>query len=607
MLRALYDYSVRNNLVLPAGFVYRQVKAYISLTRNGEYAGLELSERSESVLCPDIGTLANGKDKSNVLAEKRLIVLPTEENSKSNFFIKTLKSASEAEPMLSACVLALENTETVAKIIADADRNKIKESDRISFKVDGMPILTLPEVKKWWAEYRLQFQKDSGEKTRCLITGELVTPAVTVSPIQGLKAVGGHASGDSLICFDKNAFCSYGQKQAANAPVSEEAMLAVKAGLDELLKDAPILAGMKFVHWYDKPLDEEHDNINGVIQGESEDEDEEEAADETYYDAADAKVQRSKADNLVNAPVKGEQPTELPNVYYILLLSGVGGRVMIRRYDHGNYKDLQKNLKQWWSDIRLTDLKGTGRLKINKLTAMLIRLLKKQKSDKDVFKRLDKELSGITPTVLTAILGGGSLPDAVAAKALAYIRSQMLDTDDESKSAPIPDGMCCQWLKAWLLRTARKNNREEYDMVNYNGKHPAAYHCGSLVALFAEIQQKAMGNYDPKTKKYNSEVNSGIVQRYYAAASQSPALVLGQLSKLANYHLSKMDKGIAVSYQKKLAEVYDLLGDNIPKVMPLEGQAYFALGYYQMIAELNRQRAENKASQNQSNENNEEG
>ena len=79
-------------------------------------------------------------------------------------------------------------------------------------------------------------------------------PTATVPPVSGLSVVGGHARGDALICFDKDAFCSYGLKQAANAPVSEEAFAGVKAALDELLKDAPVVAGMKFVHWYDKPL-----------------------------------------------------------------------------------------------------------------------------------------------------------------------------------------------------------------------------------------------------------------------------------------------------------------------------------------------------------------
>jgi CRISPR-associated protein Csd1 len=52
--------------------------------------------------------------------------------------------------------------------------------------------------------------------------------------VPGLFSVGGHASGDALICFDKNAFCSYDLEKAANAPVSEEAVTAVNAALTDL-------------------------------------------------------------------------------------------------------------------------------------------------------------------------------------------------------------------------------------------------------------------------------------------------------------------------------------------------------------------------------------
>lgn len=33
----------------------------------------------------------------------------------------------------------------------------------------------------------------------------------------------------------------------------------VKSALDDLLKDAPILAGMKFVHWFDREIAQEED------------------------------------------------------------------------------------------------------------------------------------------------------------------------------------------------------------------------------------------------------------------------------------------------------------------------------------------------------------
>lgn len=586
MLKALYDYAIRNQLTLPAGCVKKTIKAYISLTATGQFVGVELADKEEAILCPDIGTLANGTDKSNVLAEKYSIVLPETANNKSTFFLQAMQSAAEAEPKLAACVIALTQEQTADQIIAEMDRHRIKKADRISFLVDGLSILEMPSVMDWWQTFRLQFDKGGKELTRCLITGALAVPATTVPPVQGLAMVGGHASGDTLICFDKSSFCSYGLKQAANAPVSKEAIAVVKAGLDHLLEKAPVLAGMKFVHWYDKPVPEDSDEISGLIEGFQLEQ--EEASDEPEEpDNENAAGAERAADRLIQSASSGEQPMPLPYEYYILLLSGVGGRVMIRRYEHGSYEQLQRNLRQWWDDLAMTNLKGTGQIKVNKLKAMLLRLLKRHKTDSRPFDRLNRELSGITPAILGAILTGGPLPNAVAVRALAYIRSQMVDVDDETKTPPVPDGMCCQWLKAWLLRENRRKHKEEMDMGYYNANHwEPAYHCGAMVALYGEIQRIAM-----------PDVNVGVVQRYYASASQTPALVLGTLGKMAEHHLGKFEsRGLVNYYNDMLSEVAVAIGDRIPVTLTLEQQAYFALGYRQMYAERNRAREEAKAN-----------
>lgn len=587
MLKALYDYAVQNQLTLPAGYVPKKVKAYLSLTAEGQFVGIELTDSKEEIPCPDIGTLANGTEKSNVLVEKCSVVLAEEPTKKSAFFLQTLQSAAQVEPVLTACVTALTQEETVAQMAAEAERHKLKKSDRISFRVAGVSILDLPGILSWWKTFRLQFQKDGKQQARCLITGALTMPMTTVPPVQGLAVVGGHASGDTLICFDKAAFCSYGLKQAANAPVSEEAMGAVKAGLDDLLKKAPILAGMKFVHWYDRPIAETEDGLHTLTAGIQFEQEKENTEPEPEEDAGEQAISAVQtADRLVQSASSGEQPMLPPHEYYILLLSGAGGRIVVRRYVQGSYVELQDHLKQWWDDLELTNQKGTGREKQHKLTAMLLRLLSRQKMDSKPFRRLDKELSGLTPAILTAILTGGPLPNAVTERALAYIRSQMVDVDEDVKTPPVPDGMCCQWLKAWLLRENRRNHREEMEMVYYNANHEeSAYHCGALVALYAEIQRIALPG-----------VNAGVVQRYYAAASQSPALVLGQLARLSNYHLGKFSSpGLARMYEDKLNTVATAIGDRIPSTLTLSQQAYFALGYRHLCAELNRERAENYA------------
>lgn len=109
-----------------------------------------------------------------------------------------------------------------------------------------------------------------------------------------------------------------------------------------------------------------------------------------------------------------------------------------------------------------------------------------------------------------------------------------------------------------------------------NPEHPApAYHCGRLLAVFASLQRAALG-----------DVGAGVVQRYYAAASQTPGLVLGRLAANSRNHLGKLDGKLAWWFESQLAEIMGRLGDGAPRILDLEGQGLFALGYYQQLAAL---------------------
>lgn len=584
MLSALRDYAVRQGLTLPPGYVNKPVKAYISLSGDGRLIGIDMTD-GESVPCPDIGSMANSAEKSNVLVEKRSVVIPEEESVKSRFFLNALRDGAQEEPMLAVCANALEDGELAAQIREELDRCKVKPSDRIAFKVSNRSVVESERTRAWWAEYRLRFKKnEGGEQARCLITGECCTPVETVPKVSGLGVVGGHASGDALICFDKPAFCSYDLKQAANAPVSEEAFAAVKAALDDLLRRAPVLAGMKFVHWYDRPVAREEDELLKALAGFAADEDWEEEADAAAEDGGeeiaqkDAEVEQAKATALVQSVDSGEQVATLASEYHILLLTGVGGRVMIRRYERGSYQELQERLRLWQEDIALTNPSGTGLIRPHKLVAMLIRLMKRQKSDSRVMDRLGKELAGVTPAVLTAILTGAKLPDSVAARALMYIRSQLMETEGNGTgNAPkAPDEMACQWLKAWLCRREREKG-EVYTLERCNENHPsAAYHCGRMVAVYADLQRSAMPG-----------VNASIIERYYASAIQTPGLVIGRLDKMSRYYLEKLQRpGLAQWYKNMMTEIACAIGEKAPGVLTLEQQSEFTLGYYGQLAKM---------------------
>ena len=103
-----------------------------------------------------------------------------------------------------------------------------------------------------------------------------------------------------------------------------------------------------------------------------------------------------------------------------------------------------------------------------------------------------------------------------------------------------------------------------------------AYLYGRIMAILANIQYAALG-----------DVGAGVVQRYYAAASATPGLVLGRLVRLAQTgHLPKIEsKGWRISLEKQLAEAWSRLIAKPPATLSLQEQTLFAMGYYQQTAQ----------------------
>lgn len=593
MLNELYEYAQRNGIASPPGFKKKIVKLYISLSKDGEFLGI-VNGGEEAVLLPDIGSAAQGTESCNILAEKLSVVLCLPEVNggvkrstarKHEFFVDALESGGEYEPDFLIAAKALRDEELTARIAGEARAQKVKTGDIIGFAVDGRHIEDSGAYIDWWNEFRRQFIKDAPDEKVCIITGVNTPPMTTVPKISGLISVGGHTSGDSLICFDKDAFCSYGLKKANNAVVSEEAMSAVNGALGQLLETAPRLCGAKFVHWYQKRLADK-DIIEFLIPdvpraaksedigGDSSDESERESEEE-----ADKARDLQKANELINSLRSGNRPKKLENRYYILQLSGAGGRVMVRDWEEGDYAELYDNVLQWYDDLELHNSFGFWEPKT--LSQYYFRLLRPMKNNTKLAERMKDELAAIHPQVVDAIIHNSPLPDAVAVKTLYYIKSKMLvsDSDDsKSKKAPVPEQTACSLLKVWLNRKYRyENNGEDRIMTEgLNANNPEqAYQLGRMMAVYAKLQNEA-----------NKNINASVVERYYASACTKPALVFGKLAQLSAYHLSKLEPKAATGYKKQLAEISTKISPDIPLSFTLKQQAAFAIGYYQQNAAM---------------------
>lgn len=575
MLYELYEYAIKNHLAARPGFKPKHVKAYVCLSVHGEFLCIDPGPE-DTTICPDMGSMAQGATKCNVLVEKRLIPLSNEKPQKHSFYMEALKEAAAKISLAAVLEAVLADQSKVERINQSLDEQKIKPGDIIGFKVDGIPLETL--VDDWWPEFleKQNAGRKSDNKKRCFITGKMETPLSTVPKIAGLRAVGGHSSGDAIVCFDKDAFCSYGLKKAENVSIGEDSIVAVNAALTELIQNAKNLAGAKWVHWYKEPLSsEEVDSLGEMFGGPVTEEEDEE---DTAVSAARADVQ---ADRLIESHRTGEQASALnDNIYYIMPISGAGGRIMIRGWQQGSYEELQKAMNTWWEDLALCVPSGGGMLRRPPIGKINYRLLKVQNSGKSVSDRMRDELSGLEPRLIFAILNQNPLPDAVAARALQYIRSKLLDKDNADQGRePIPDPVSCQILKAWIIRKDRLYQQGGTTMQETcNPDYPeVAYQCGRMMAVYAAIQTKAMGK----------NLGAGVIQRYYTSASTTPALVFGRLSQLCQHHLAKIDsRGTVVYYENLLSEISQKIGTEIPATLNLRQQAEFSLGYYQQRAAM---------------------
>lgn len=352
---------------------------------------------------------------------------------------------------------------------------------------------------------------------------------------------------------------------------------------------APTYAGMKFLHWYDFSLNPNDDLLMQNFQGDADEEDEEGVGASFLLEEAEEErrehllMQRDRADAVVRAVYSGAPPKKLRGKYHIMLISGNNGRAMIRHYEHGSYETLRDNLQKWMDDLKLQDRMGTGCVRPKKLGTRLTRLVKNQNaSGQKLFDQMKKELAGITPAIVMAIINATPLPDAVAVRALSYIRSKLLSAGDGDKKPILSDSIACQWLKVWLVRKRRMRNEEENLMEYYDPGFPnAAYHCGAWLAVYANLQRAAMG-----------DVNATLVQRFYASASRTPALVFGTLDRMGEVYLDilRREKRLYKIYEDKLNAVCSFFGSapdrQLPTTLNLEGQSYFALGYHQMCTQI---------------------
>lgn len=576
MLQALIAYAERENLGDP-DFETVGVRWLIPLHRDGKLAGdpvplaanpNDKKPRPKAMSRPFTSqNELNQGTKSHFLCDtlERVVLLldPKAANkvearlNQHAYFQSLLQEAAQTKPeetaRLNAVLTFLCDDSETAKLRSALTGAKAKPNDNATFAVDGFNLLDSPALKSFWRERR-QTRAAAGEKRKpriCIATGDLVETLDTTDKIKGVP--GGLATGTNLISFDKDSFCSFGLEQAQNAAVSAAAELKIRSGLNALLEKSRgqglVFNETAYLHWTRQPIDRDPFDLLTT-------------ADPEAVAALLKSVQAGRRYVGIDA-----------NAYYTLSLSGNGARIVVRDWLESTVPEVERNVAHWFADLAIVDPDGTGVKREFKFGAILYGMVRAELS----------ELSPALPThLLHGALRGRTVPLPQAALAAA-IRRQQLDQDNKLNPARL--GV----IKACLLRSPNlpTTNNQPLNQTMTEGLNAEscdpAYLCGRLFAVFDRLQYLALGG-----------VNAGVVERYYASASVTPALVMGRLFRNAQFHLAKVDGGVAANVAKDFETITFALGAQFPATVDLEGQGRFALGYYHQKAEYRRRTAERK-------------
>lgn len=409
-----------------------------------------------------------------------------------------------------------------------------------------------------------QLTADSDNLTPCLITG---LPSVISDLHPSIKGVNGaQSSGASLVSFNRNSFESYGKKQGQNAPVSDKATFAYGTVLNYLLrrddnnKQRLQIGDTTVVFWAESDSPAEAAKAESFLsfglapKAESDD---------------DSTLTQLLLDDLIKV-AKGFPVTELgqdlnPETrIYILGLAPNAARLSVRFWQVDTLAHFTRCLSDHYQDLYLEPQSW-------KQPPAIWQLLRETVPHRSGTKpKLDDIAPQLAGELTRAILTGKRYPRSLLTNLIMRMRA-----DGDLSSLRI--ALC----KAVLAREIRLNSQHHKEIpvsLDTTNKNPG-YLLGRLFSSLESAQRAALGK----------SVNATIKDRFYGAASATPATIFPMLLRNAQNHFSKIRKtkaGLAVSLERQIGEVIDLLSSEFPKTLGLEDQGKFAIGYYHQRSEI---------------------
>ena len=460
--------------------------------------------------------------------------------------------ATETDPGLTAFLLFLQDW-NLERFQAAPFLPEMLDANFV-FRLDGQReyLHDLIAAQHVWA--KLNANQDTTAGT-CLITGERLPIARLHPPIKNVN--GAQSSGASIVSFNLDAFTSYGMQQGENAPVSEGAAFAYTTVLNHLLRRG------------------EHNrqrlqigDATVVFWAQAEEESNAEAAENFFAALLDPPVtdqqEAKKLHDVLKAVAQGRPMRAIdPNLeesthIFVLGLAPNASRLSVRIWQHDSLAAFAKRMAEHYSDLEIEPSPWHTPPAVWRLLLATVPVRNGKTKSEDILPHLAGEMT-------RAILTGTRYPRTLLSTIVMRFRADK-----------VISGTRVSLCKAVLARDRRLGNKglhEEIPVSLDEQNTEPGYLLGRLFSALENVQRAALGR----------KINATIRDRYYGAASATPASVFPILLRTTQHHFSRLRKdkpGLAVTLEKELGQIVDLLGTDFPRSLRVESQGRFALGYY---------------------------
>ena len=423
------------------------------------------------------------------------------------------------------------------------DWEEILKGGNLIFWFRGGAVTEDPAVREAWQRQYAAGDNGADEEI-CLVTGKRGPVARLHPSIKGV--VGAQAMGASLVSFNAPSFCSYGHEQGMNAPTGEYAAQAYTTALNTLLADRGRVCriGDTTVLFWAKGGGTGYQDcawmsMFGNVSGQ-----------EANYKETDILSTLKDLSRGKSVDWDGER-LDPDTRFYVLGLAPNAARLSVRFFWQNSFGTLARNVARHYERLEIVQPAFDKRPTLP-VGALLRETVNLNARTPEPEPRLAGDL-------MLAILNDTPYPATLLYGVALRIQAERTVTRGRAAI-----------IKAYYLKNSRDENLKEVMTMQLNDQtNYLPYLLGRLFSVLEAVQAAA-----------NPGINATIRDRYFNAASATPANVFPLLLNLAQKHLAKLDKGQEVYYDKQITAICGMIGETLPARMNLPEQSAFQLGYY---------------------------